>query len=150
MEEYKSNTSSSLESCNSNAICSLRKYSNLNLYKLLLAYINIDSVEGIILPSKWENLSRYCTKYNTCLQKTTTCIGLRAEEIFSVNIYQYMLTYTYFSILGVAFKVPFLYYFQKLQLLVKKEFWTNFCYVLLLYLWAQIVCLRFLFFFFKL
>ena len=25
-------------------------------------------------------------KTNTCLQKTTTCIGLRAEQIFSVNI----------------------------------------------------------------
>ena len=25
-------------------------------------------------------------KINTCLQKTTSCIGLRAEEIFSVNI----------------------------------------------------------------
>ena len=25
-------------------------------------------------------------KINTCLQKTTTCIGLRAEQIFSVNI----------------------------------------------------------------
>ena len=25
-------------------------------------------------------------KINTCLQKTTTCIGLRADEIFSVNI----------------------------------------------------------------
>ena len=24
-------------------------------------------------------------KINTCWQKTTTCIGLRAEEIFSVN-----------------------------------------------------------------
>ena len=33
-------------------------------------------------------------KINTCLQKATTCIGLQAEQIFSVNIY-----YTYFSIL---------------------------------------------------
>ena len=48
-------------------------------------------------------------KINTCLQKTTTCIGLRAQEIFSVNIW-----YTYFSILGVAFVVLFLCYFQKL------------------------------------
>ena len=48
-------------------------------------------------------------KINTCLQKATTCIGLQAEQIFSVNIY-----YTYFSILGVTFTVPFLCYFQKL------------------------------------
>ena len=32
--------------------------------------------------SKFESLFY---KINTCLQKTTTCIGLRAEEIFSVN-----------------------------------------------------------------
>ena len=25
-------------------------------------------------------------KINTCLQKTTTCIGLQAEQMFSVNI----------------------------------------------------------------
>ena len=25
-------------------------------------------------------------KINTCLQKTTTCIGLQAEQIFPVNI----------------------------------------------------------------
>ena len=50
-------------------------------------------------------------KINACLQKTTTCIGLQAEQIFSVN----------FSILGVAFAVLFLCYFQKLQLLVVKK-----------------------------
>ena len=32
---------------------------------------------------KFESLSY---KINTCLQKTITCIGLQAEEIFSVNI----------------------------------------------------------------
>ena len=44
----------------------------------------------------------------------------------------------------MVFKVPFLCYFQKLQLLVVKKFWTNFCFIVLLYLWAQEVCLRFL------
>ena len=56
-------------------------------------------------------------KINTCLQKITTCTGLKTEQIFSVNIW-----YTYFSILGVAFAVPFLCYFQKFQLLVVKNF----------------------------
>ena len=84
-------------------------------------------------------------KINTCLQKTTTCIGLQAEQIFSVNIW-----YTYFSILGVAFAVSFLCYFQKLQLLVVRKFWTNFCCTVLLYLWAQKVCLSFLKSYFKL
>ena len=38
------------------------------------------------------------------------------------NIYKNI----YFSMLGVAFTVPFLCYFQKLQLLVVKNVWTNF------------------------
>ena len=77
--------------------------------------------------------------------KTTTCIRLQTWQIFSVNIW-----YTYFSILGMALAVPFLCYFQKLQHLVVKELWTNFCCVVLLYLWIQKVCLRFLKFCFKL
>ena len=81
-------------------------------------------------------------KINACFQKTTTCIGLQAEQKFSV----------YFSILGMAFAVPLLGYFQKLQLLLVKKFWTDFCCIVLvlLYLWAQKVYLRFLksFFFF--
>ena len=70
-------------------------------------------------------------KINACLQKTTTCIRLWTKQIFLVNI-----KYTYFSSLGMAFAVSFLYYFQKLQLL-KKNFWTNFCYIVLLYLRVQ-------------
>ena len=81
-------------------------------------------------------------KINTYLQKGTTCIGLQAEQIFSVNIY--------FSILCVAFAAPFLSYFQKLQLLVANKLWTNFCCIVLLYLWAQKVCLRYLKSYFKL
>ena len=75
-------------------------------------------------------------KINTFLQKVTTCIGLQAN--------------TYFSILCVAFAAPFLSYFQKLQLLVANKFWTNFCCIVLLYLWAQKVCPRFLKSYFKL
>ena len=84
-------------------------------------------------------------KINTCLPKPTTCIGLQAEQMFSVNT-----KYPYFSILSVAFVVPLLSYFQKLQLLAVKRFWTNFCCIVLLYLWAQKVCLKFLKSYFKL
>ena len=84
-------------------------------------------------------------KINTCLQKSTACIGLKAEQIFSVNTW-----HTYFSILGVAFTLPCLFYFQKLQLLVVKRFWTNFCCIVILYLWAQKECLSFLKSYFKL
>ena len=54
-------------------------------------------------------------KINTCLEKTTTCIGLRTGNILNKYI-KYI-----FPILGVAFKVPILCYFQKLQLLVVKK-----------------------------
>ena len=43
-------------------------------------------------------------KINTCL--TTTCIGLQVEQRLSVNIF-YMF---FFSILGVAFAVPFQFF----------------------------------------
>ena len=56
-------------------------------------------------------------KIIACLQKATTCNGLRAEQIFSVNM-----CYTCISILDVAFTVPFLCHFQKLQRLVVKTF----------------------------
>ena len=84
-------------------------------------------------------------KINTFLQKNTTCIRLRAKQIFFVNI-----KYTYFSIQGVTFAVLFRCYFQKLQLLVVKKFLTYFWCILILYLWAQKVCLRFLKSYFKL
>ena len=50
------------------------------------------------------------------MQKPTTCIGLQADKALSVNIQD-----THFSILGVAFAVSFLCYFQKLQLIVVKK-----------------------------
>ena len=52
--------------------------------------------------------------------------------------------------LGVAFVVPCLCYFQKLQLLVVKKFWTNFSCIVLLSVGAQKACLRFLKSYFKL
>ena len=54
-------------------------------------------------------------KINRFLQKTTTCTGLEAEQIFSVNT-----SSTHFSILEMDFAVPFLRFFQKL-LVVKKN-----------------------------
>ena len=51
---------------------------------------------------KFESL--FC-KINTSLQKTTTCIGLQAEQIFSVNILN---KFFFFPILGVAFAILFL------------------------------------------
>ena len=67
------------------------------------------------------------------LLKTTTCIQLQGEQIFSGNI-----KYTYvFSILGVAFLVSLLSYFEKLQVLVVKKIWNNFCCIVFLFVWAQ-------------
>ena len=94
---------------------------------------------------KVKNFESLFYKINTRLKKTTTCLGLRVEQILLVNIY-----YIYFSILSVAFAVPFLCYFQKLQLLVIKRFWIKLCCIVLLFLWAQKPCLKFLKSYFKL
>lgn len=45
-EEHESKTFSSFECCNSDAINSLRKYRNLNLHKLVIAHVNIDSARN--------------------------------------------------------------------------------------------------------
>ena len=83
-------------------------------------------------------------KLNTSLQKSTTCIRI-ADRANILSKYIYV-----FSILGVAFAVLFLCYFQKLQLLLVKNFWTNFLCIVLLFVWAQNMCLRFLKYYFKL
>ena len=118
--------------CNIEGAIVLHNKTNMYLETVLRHYMLI----------KFESLFY---KNNTCLEKTTTCIGLQEEQIFSVYI-----QCTYFSILGVAFTIPFLCYIQKLQPRVVKKFWTNFCCIVLLYLWAQKVCLRFLKSYFKL
>ena len=87
-------------------------------------------------------MSRCSTKLIHICKKTTTCIWLRSELIFSVDKYIFQF--------WVVFTVPFLCYFQKLQFLVAKTFWTNFCCFVLLYLCTQKVCLRFQKSYFKL
>ena len=84
-------------------------------------------------------------KINACLQNATTCIGLQAEQIFSVNIWL-----TYFFNFGRGFWGLFLCYFQKLQLLAVKKIWSNFYCIVLLFAWAQKLCLIFLKSYFKL
>ena len=73
-------------------------------------------------------------KINACLQKATACIGLEAEQIFSVNIYMGPLP---FFILSGAFTVPFLFCIQKLHLLDVKKFWTNFCCIYVLFMTSE-------------
>ena len=96
---------------------------------------------------KMRKIKSFFYKINTCLQKAAISTVLQVEQIFSVNIWY---IYIYFSILSVVFAVPFLSYFQKLQLLVVKKFWNSFCCIVLLFVWAQKVCLRFLKSYFKL
>ena len=71
-------------------------------------------------------------KINTCLQKNYHLhwIAGRATLLCQYLIY-------IFSILGVAFSVLSLCYFQKLQLFVVKKFWNSFCCIVLLFVWAQ-------------
>ena len=83
-------------------------------------------------------------KIDTPLQKPTTCIGRLADKIFTREI-----QYIFFSVLGVNFVAPFLYFFQKLQLLAIKKFRNNFC-ALFFYLYELKMCLRFLKSYFRL
>ena len=84
---------------------------------------------------------------NRCLQKTTTYIGLLAEQ----NILCKYLIHIFFQFWAWLFlAVPFLCYFQKLQLLLIKKFWKIFCCTFLLFVWAQKACLRFLKSYFRL
>ena len=108
-----------------------------------------------LLANNWIKVLQYATfkvrkfaplfyKINTCLQRNSTCIGLQADQMLSVNT-----KYSYFSILGVGFAVPFPCYFHKLRLFVVKKNWNNFCFIVLLFVWAQKVSLEFLKFFSK-
>ena len=71
-------------------------------------------------------------KINTCLQKTITWI------ITIANILCKYLIYIFFQFWTWLFRS--FYYDSKLQVLVIKKFWNNFCYIVLLF---QKVCLRF-------
>ena len=82
-----------------------------------------------MLPSKWEKIGPLFYKINTYLQKTTTCTGLQAEQILSVKIWN-----IYIFNLGWGFCDFFLFYFQKLQLLVEKKFVLTFAALYFFYL----------------
>ena len=91
-------------------------------------------------------------KIDTCLQKTTTCIGLQAEHIFSVNV-----SYMYFVNFG-EWLLRFLFYVisRTWSFLWLKHFEINFAalhfyfyYSIVLLssiisVWSQKLCLRFL------
>ena len=102
-----------------------------------------------MLSSKWGNLSRCFTKLILICKQLSLALdcGQTKYSLEKFDIYIY--TYIY-SILGMAFAVPFLCYFQKLQLLVIKKSWNNFWCIVLLFVWAQNACLRFLKSYFKL
>ena len=55
----------------------------LEMSKILMYEIWYDYIKVCEKVRKFES---FFYKINTCLQKTTTCIGLRVEQIFSVNI----------------------------------------------------------------
>ena len=89
-------------------------------------------------PSKWENLSGCSKKLIHFCNKLQLALDCRQSK-YSLQIYNIHI----FSILDVAFAVPFLCKFQKLQLLVLKNIWNNFCCIVLLFVWPQKECLRF-------
>ena len=83
-------------------------------------------------------------KINTSLQKITTCTGLKTANILS----KYMI-YIFFNF-GRGFCGIFPMLFPKVPASCCKKFWTDFCCIVLLYLWAQKACPRFLKSYFKL
>ena len=83
-------------------------------------------------------------KINTCLQKTTTCIITSRANILSKYI-----IYIFFNF-ARGFYGSFPMLFPKAPAYCCTKFWTNFCCIVLLYLWAQKSCLRFLISYFKL
>ena len=98
-----------------------------------------------MLLSKWDNLSPCSTKSIHVCKKLPFAFLLQAEQIFSVNIW-----YIYFFNSVGGFCGFFLYYFQKLQLLVTKFFWNNYCCIAHLIVWFQKMCFRVLKSYFKL
>ena len=75
---------------------------------------------GIMLPSKWDNLSRCSAKLAYVCKKLPLVLDCRQSK-YSLYICVYIYIYTNF---GVAFAVSF--YFQKLQFLVIKKNWNDF------------------------
>ena len=77
--------------------------------------------------------------------KTSPWNGLQTEQIISANIW-----YTYFFNFGHCFCDFFSKLFSKAPTYCGKKNWNNFCYIGLLFVWAQKVCFRFLKSYFKL
>ena len=82
-----------------------------------------------MLPSKLQNVwSHYSTKLIHFSRKLLLGLYCRQSK-YSLLIYNIYIL----SISGVVFAVPFLCFFQKLQVLVVKEFRNNFCCIIHLF-----------------
>ena len=86
-----------------------------------------------------KNLSRCSTKFVHVCKKLPLALNCKQSKYYW-QIYNAHIS----SILGVALVVPFLCYFQKFQFREVKTFWNNFRCIVLLFVWARKVCLRFL------
>ena len=89
-------------------------------------------------------------KMNIVLQKTITCIGLQAQQIFSVNILsKFSVIRIFFQFLAWLLRF-FFYVISKSSSFLWTNFWTNFYCIVFLFVWAEKVCLRLLKSYFKL
>ena len=95
----------------------------------------ISRLTGIMLPSKWENLSRCSTRLLHFWKKLVfalDCMQIKYSlQIFNMHI---------FSILCVPFVLPLLCCFQKLHFLVIKQIRNNYCCIVLLFVRVKKVC----------
>ena len=93
---------------------------------------------GYYATFKVRKFESYSYKINTFLQRTTVCIWLQADK----NILCKYIIYIFFQFwawICCSFSVLN----PKVQLLVLKKNWSNFCCVVLVFVLAQKVCLRF-------
>ena len=98
---------------------------------------------GIMLPSKWENLSGSTKLMHFC-KKLPLGWDCRQSKY---SLYIYNIRFLNF---GRGFCTPFSMLFRKAPASSGKKFWNNFCCIVLLFVWSQKVCLRFLKSYFKL
>ena len=121
-----------LHTCGSVKFVGLLEFQKVSfsLFPVLKGWLCLGYVK-VMLPSKRENLSRCSPKLIHVCKKLPLALDCRQIK-FSLWIYNIHI----FSILGVAFAVSFLCYFQKHQLLVVKKI-NNFCCIVFLFVWAE-------------
>ena len=102
----------------------------MTMSKLCHTQMYFCTVKSLLSPNVFKVQFESFYQTNTCLQKTITCIGLQAEQIFSVihNIHIFQFWAWLLRFLSHVISKAAASYCEKML--------TNFCCILLLYLLA--------------